>query len=125
MNTNCPVMADTTIAGEGERWRTIDVNAKITKSCILIAWADTEQLIWQLVGELNILSELTDALNVERVLIESVPPPTQFMVYRWLDALRRIEQCINDLADLAMDIEDVISEEPKELETPTSTRSVQ
>jgi hypothetical protein len=74
-------------------------------------WSKAEDLIWKLVEDCNTFSGLADELNVERILIESVPPIKRFLLERWFGAVRRLDKHIDELADTSMDIEGAFSEE--------------
>jgi hypothetical protein len=74
-------------------------------------WFRVEGLIRQLVRDSNIFNESAEELNVGRILIERVPPEKRFMLDRWLDAVQRIDKCIDKLADVSMDVEDAVSVE--------------
>jgi hypothetical protein len=78
---------------------------------VAASWADAKELIWRLVADFNIITEFgsANALNVERILLEHVPLEKRFMTERWLNALRRIDEHIDELLALSIDMEDPVS----------------
>jgi hypothetical protein len=87
------------------------VEAAIAKFRVAIAnWQKAEDLIEQLACDLDVFRDFADELGVVHMLIDRVPLHQRFMVDRWFDAARRIEQNIDELDCISIAMADVISD---------------
>jgi hypothetical protein len=94
---------------------TKDGNETITKSDLArIRWSAADTLIWKLLRDWDTSLDLGDSLGIEGILIEQVPPVTRFMLEHWLQAMRRLDEHIRELADIAVDISMDMEEAEKE-----------